>query len=171
MPDFTIIEARPYHCGQMARLLRWEQQEVTAKLGLDTHRELRDRFDASGFRRAWMIDGKLAGLGGVVGSRLAYEGFLWLAFTQAATRYKIELVKEMRRQLAIIGLTTRRLSTVVMDGDETAMRFAIFMGFVPYEEKESPAVSRFGRRGMMQIIDSLPRDGAGLAMCCNLEAA
>lgn len=151
MTTFTITSAKPYHCGQMVRLLRMEHQMAVARLGINSHRELRARFDASAFRKAWLIDGRLAALGGVTGGTLSGHGLIWLALSHEAMKYPIAIVKEARRQLDEIMAVKRVLVTAILDGDEGAKRFAIFLGFVPCDnEHEQAASSRFGRRMLWQ---------------------
>lgn len=178
MPDFTIIEAKPWHCGQMARALRAEHREVIARIGIDCHKELRARFNASSFRRAWLIDGQLAALGGVVGSKLSSCGMVWLALSHVAGRFPLETVREARRQLAELMQTKRDLWTTILDDDAASKRFAIFLGFVPGEEiLAAPAQSRFGRRDIADKVKNnvLARvrvgTGEGIVMAYQREAA
>lgn len=131
MTTFEIIPARAHHCGQMARMLRVEHSAAIALLGMDSHRELRRVFDASSFRRAWLINGALSALGGVTGSNLSTEGYIWLAVAQNATRYPRAIVREARRKLAEIMMTRREITTTIIDHDETSKRFALALGFVP----------------------------------------
>ena len=155
MPDFKIIEARPYHCGQMARILRVEHQLVVAKIGINSHQELRFRFDDSAFRRAWLVNGKLTALGGVTGSKASAVGYIWLAFAGVAVRYPVQIIKEARRQLAEIMITKRMLFTTILEGDDAAKRFAIFLGFVPADqEDQNAATSRFGRKELVRRFDN-----------------
>ena len=124
-------------------------------IGLDSHRELRGRFDDSTFRRAWMIDGKLAALGGVTGTRASSMGYVWLAFSGAATKYPIAIVKEVRRQIAAIMTVKRNIYTTIVDGDDAAKRMAVFLGFVPYDRDDPlPAFSRPGRLDMLRRIET-----------------
>ena len=154
MIEFKIVEGRPYHCGQMARILRLDQQKAIAVIGMSTHHEMRDKFDQSTFRKAWLINGRLAAVGGVVGSRLSAFGLVWLAMSNEAMKYPLAVVKEARRQLAEAMETRQMLVTNILDGDEAAKRFAVFLGFVPYDENESlPASSIHGRRDMKRKID------------------
>lgn len=164
MPTFQIIPARPWHCGQMCRLLRSAHREAVTAIGVDAHRELRDRFEASAFRRAWLVDGKLGALGGVMGSPLATAGFIWLALAEDARKYPLAIVKEARRQLDLIMVTKRELATTVLQDDEPAMRLAVFLGFhVDHSPEGGPAVSRQGRRRLVNYIDRYPD--------CRLQAA
>jgi hypothetical protein len=148
MPHFELVEAKAWHCGAMSRLLRLEHHEAVTMVGLDSHRELRRVFDESIYRKAWLIDGKLASIGGVVGSVLSATGMIWLAFSGRATKYPLAMTKLMQRQLAEIMLTKRHLITTIMDGDLASERFAIFLGFVPATDGDYvlPASSRFGRK-------------------------
>jgi hypothetical protein len=163
---FEVIEGKERHCGQISRLLRVGHREVVARFGVDTHRELRARFDDSAFRRAWMIDGQLAALGGVTGPILASTGFLWLAVSNKAMEYPVAMVREARKQLDQICVIKHEIVTTLMDGDEESKRFAVFLGFVP--EGMEPASSRFGRRIISQHIGEIPRvpigTGCGVIM-------
>lgn len=152
-----IVDARLHHCGQMSRLLRTEHHGALAKLGINTHRELRARYNESPFRKAWIVDGELAALGGVMGSTLATAGFVWLALSQRATRYPLAIVREARRQLDEIMLVKRELATTIINGDEAAKRLAIFLGFhVSHGGRGDRAFSRFGRRDLASFIETYP---------------
>lgn len=156
-PSFQIVEAKPYHCGQMARLLRAEQGESVAALGMDAHRELRDRFRNSSFRKAWLIDGRLAGLGGVEGTLLASQGYLWLALTRQATRHPVAMIKEARRQLEEICRHRDRVETLLIGGDDASLRFAVHVGFVPAGMNNWRRVYRnLGRRMLVMTLQTDP---------------
>jgi hypothetical protein len=127
-PRFEIVEARPWHVGQIARRLRFEHRAAVAGTGIDIHRELRQRFNESSFRRAWLIDGRIEGIVGVCGTTISPHGYVWLAFTEEATRYPVAIVKETRKQLDDIMRVKHQLSTIVIHGDQTSLRFARFLG-------------------------------------------
>src|ERR1700678_2700270 len=127
MTTFTVIPARANHCGQMCRMLRLEHRLAMARVNMDMHRELRRCFDASAFRRAWLIDGTLAGLGGIMGNVLSPYGFGWLALTEEARRSPTAVSKEARRQLDEIMSLKHELATTIIAGDESAKRLAIFL--------------------------------------------
>ena len=148
MPTFEIVEAKAWHCGAMSRLLRLEHQKAVAMIGLNSHRELRAAFDDSIFRRAWYVDDHLAALGGVTGPAVSSYGFVWLAFSNSATKYPMAIIKESRRQIAEIMRIKRLLICTIVEGDEASERLAIFLGFVPARSADHvfPASSRFGRK-------------------------
>ena len=129
MPDFQIIEAKPQHCGQMARRLRARHRAAIDGTGIDPHRELRARFDASAFRRALLIEGELAALGGVTGTALSPTGYVWFALTEKARKHSRLVVRVVQDQLDEIMITKRELATVVLPTDEAALRLAVFLGF------------------------------------------
>lgn len=129
MTDFKITEGREYHCGQMVRQLRESQRTALIGLGVNPHREIRKNFDASAFRRAWLVDGHLGALFGVTGPLIASSGYCWLALSDRGARYPVEVVKETRRQFAIIMQTKREIFTTLLPEDRTAIRFADFLGF------------------------------------------
>ncbi len=129
MGRFEIIPGRQYHCGQIIRRLRAEHRAAVVSLGIAPHQSLRANFDISMFTRAWLIDGELAGLGGVTGSEISSTGYVWLALSEKATRYPVEIVKETRRQMARIMVTKRDLVTLIIPEDKTSLRFATWLGF------------------------------------------
>lgn len=140
MTSFRIIEAKPWHCGQMVRLLHAERHAFTLNLGVsEAHRHLRVCFDNSSFRRAWMIDDQIAVVGGVVGSMMSADGYLWLCVSELARRHRVAFVKEAHAQLKQVLHTFRRLVITIVDDDNSEerrdIRFAIFMGFNISREK------------------------------------
>jgi hypothetical protein len=137
----------------MARLLRPEHKAAIVLLGVDTHRELRGAYDDSSFCRAWLIDGELAALGGVRSTLLSQMGYVWLALSAKAMQNPVAVVKEARRQLAEIMLVKRQLATTLLDGDDAAYRFAVFMGFsVEQQGLGSQAFGRDGRRTLLHYL-------------------
>lgn len=129
MGRFQIIEARVWHCGAIIRRLREDHQNAVALLGINSHREIREKFDASMFRRAWTIDGRLAGLGGVTGTTLSMTGFVWMALTNEAARHPYAVARESVRQIAEIMQVRHELCTTLIPEDKAALRFATRLGF------------------------------------------
>jgi hypothetical protein len=109
--------------------MREEHQEAVAWLGINSHREIRDKFDASTYRRAWTIDGRLAGLGGVVGTAISAEGFVWFVLTNEGSRHPYAATRMVRRQLDEVMVVKRVLHTCLIPEDKTALRFATRLGF------------------------------------------
>lgn len=134
MSRFEIVEAKTYHCGRMSRLLRAQHANEVTTLGFDVHREIRVRFLGSWFRRAWLIDGELVGLGGVSGPLVSTTGMIWLALTPAAARHPIHAAKEAERQLSEIMTLKQELWTYLLEGDAPSHRFAELLGFEPGED-------------------------------------
>lgn len=127
---------------------------AVAKLGLDSHRELSERFGQSAFRRALLIEGDLEALGGVTGSLLSGEGYVWLALSARAQAYPKALVRLARQQLDEIMGTKRVLVTSVLDDDLAAKRFAVYLGFVLADDDSArPAASRHGRRLLARRLE------------------
>ena len=153
MAEFKIIDPPGHFCGKMIRILRSEHKDVLDRFGLNAHRELKSMFDSSAFRRAWVIDGELAALGGVSGSPLETASYVWVAFSQLARKYPVQLIKEARKQLRIVMATRKELVTTVLPEDEAAMRLAVFMGFhCAHTGRGQPALSKFSRRDLVSFI-------------------
>ena len=129
MSRFEIIEAKTHHCGQIIRRLRDEHQAAILGLGISSHHAIRANFDGSTFRKAWLIDGHLAGLGGVTGPALSSEGFIWLALTNEAASHPYAVTREAIRQIAEIMILKRTLYTHLIPEDKVALRFATRLGF------------------------------------------
>ena len=128
-PRFEIVEGRRHHCGQMARAMRRDYLVALLTADAKPHRELIDCFEQSAFRKAWLIDGKVAAVGGVIGTLMNGEGMVWLALSQEATRHPKAVIVEARRQLAGLMRTRRELRASIFEGDEASLRLAIFLGF------------------------------------------
>lgn len=129
MTDFRIIEAKPYHVGIMLRRMRAEHRAALESTGIKAHQELSRVFAASSFCRAWIIDGRLAALGGVSGMLASGIGYVWLVLSEDAMRFKLAIVKEARKQLAEIMSTHSEIIAPLLDGDNTARRFAEHLDF------------------------------------------
>lgn len=138
MGRFEVIPGRQYHCGAIIRRLRAEHRAAVVSLGIPPHQSLRSNFDISMFTRAWFIDGELAGLGGVTGSEISSTGYVWLALSEKATKFPVEIVKETRRQMARIMLTKRDLITLIIPEDKTSLRFATWLGFETVDQTPIP---------------------------------
>lgn len=151
---FEIREAKPWHVGQMARLLRAEHHRALLMVGANVHKELRACYEQSMFCRAMFVDGHLGALGGVIGSNISSDGVIWLAMTDEMRKYPVAVVKEARRQLEEIMIIKRELATTLIPGDEAAKRLAIFLGFhVAHEGPGQPALSRASRRLLGRYVD------------------
>lgn len=148
-----IVEAKPYHCGQMARLMRRAQRDSLLQAGLDPHRELQARFAESYLRRAWLIEGRLAALGGITGTRLSAYGFIWLVIAEATRRHPRAIVEEARHQLKDIMRTKLEVATAIVTSDPAALRLAAFLGFhVAHQGPGAPAIGRLGRRALIAEV-------------------
>ena len=158
MTCINIDELRRAHNwfkAENQRMLRDEHKRAVLGVGVNIHRELRFRFEVSAYRRAWLIDGTLAGLGGVTGTMLAPAGYVWFALTQRALRYPIAVVKEARRQLDTIMTVKNELATVILPQDAAAMRLAVFLGFhVADKGLGSPAHTRLERHALRRYLEA-----------------
>lgn len=155
MTTFQIVEARSWHCGAMARLLRAEHWLALARVRVEVHHELRACFEDSAFCRAWLIDGKLAALGGVRGTLTDPLGYVWLALSARALKFPVAVVREARRQLDEIMATRVELATTLLLDDEAAIRFSVFLGF--HVDDDGPGARAWSRQGRQDLIGYLQR--------------
>lgn len=126
---FEIRDAKPWHVGQMARMIRKDQRNAIVKIGVSPHQELSKIFNSSSFKKVCLVDGKLQAMWGVVGTLISSSGFVWMVVTDEAMRFPVKMVKETRNQLRIISEITPKLFTALVDGDEVAIKFAKYFGF------------------------------------------
>jgi hypothetical protein len=130
MTTFEVVDARLFHCGPMIRALRNDHKVAFMALGVHkAHHELRACFDDSHFRRSWLINGRVAGIGGVRGTLCSPVGYIWLALSQDATHYPIQIMREARAQIAEIMEVKRSLGTTILKADSASVRFAERLGF------------------------------------------
>lgn len=134
-----------------------EHRVATDRLGVNGHRELHTIFDQTPYARAIFADDRLIALGGIAGDLASPFGFVWIAVTDEAKRYPLAIVKEAKRVLDEGMRTKHELATTIIGGDETAKRFAVFLGFhVAHGGPGQQAYSRFGRRDLVRYLDSEP---------------
>lgn len=141
-----IVEARLYHCGHLARAMRPAQIAGGRARGANPHRELVARFGASSYRRACLLDGRLAALGGVVGTQVESEGLIWLAIAAWATAHPRALLIAARQALDEIGRLKHRVGTLILAEDAASFRFAKRLGFNVRVDAETPFETVFMER-------------------------
>ena len=129
MPVFEIVKGKRWHCGVIARRLRAEQAEASVRFGAQVHRRLVEVFDQSSFCRAWLIDGRIAGLGGVSGPLASSTGEIWLALTEEACRYPVATVRQALATLHEIMQLKKKIVTTIFESDVASKRFALKLGF------------------------------------------
>lgn len=132
-----VVEAKPFHCGQMTRILREEHRNVLVGLGVGVHKELRVCFDASTYRKACFADGQLAGLWGVAGTQVESTGLVWLAIAGWATRYPVACFKMAATELVEIHRLKRTVHTLIFPADEASFWFAKKLGFKVREDVDT----------------------------------
>lgn len=153
--NLEVITARPWHCGQISRILRVEHDAGLRRCGAPPHAAFRERLSESYLTRAWAIDGKFVGLAGVIGTPLSVFGGLWCGLSVEATKHPLAVVREARRLLSDAMVTKREILTSIIGGDEAALRLAVFLGFhVKHDLLGEPQRSRSGRRSLREFLKS-----------------
>lgn len=122
-------DAKPFHAGQISRLLRADHAALFAQAGLPTHRELRETLDASIIRRAWFIDGELAAIAGLVSTLGESEGTIWAAISEKTMRHPFTVARVGMRFLDLATRTRDRLLTNILTEDQPSQNLAYFLGF------------------------------------------
>jgi hypothetical protein len=133
---FEVREAKPWHVGQMARILRKDLAEHIQKNDMNIHKEMKKVFNESYYRKIWLIDGKLSAIGGVAGSAISCTGFIWVALNSNSSSFPIEMVKESRRQINLALQFHSKLIATTFYGDIRSRRFIEFFGFTEYDHSD-----------------------------------
>lgn len=131
---FERIEPKAYYIGRMARIVRKEQSLGMLDVGENPHRNLHGCFDQSIIRWAYARDGKLVGMGGIIGTLASSHGQLWIALSLGATEKPVAMIKEIRKCLAEALVQFSELYTIVILSDQASVRFAEYFGFKPFED-------------------------------------
>ena len=135
--NLEIVEAKPFHCGQMSRMLRPEHEDVLARLGVKPHWALRAQYEKAPIARAYFVNGRLACLWGVDGTLASDEGHVWMALARWTTPHVRQILTCAKAQLAELMKTRRSLRTLILIEDKASFRFAKHLGFRVVENAES----------------------------------
>lgn len=148
-----LTAGRLHHCGQLARTMRVDHHAALIRMGVPIHRELRDIFGRSYYRRAAFVDGHLAALWGVEGTRLTSWGRLWLVLSQYAMTFPITVARHAKREIAQIAMVKPTLVTTVIADDAPAQRLVVFLGFeAPDGFGGGPAKTRSARGNLARYL-------------------
>lgn len=96
---------------------------------IKAHRNIVQFFERSSIMRAWTIDGEIAALAGVTGSRMDTAGIAWLVLSEKAHGYPLAVSREALRFMDWIRITKRDISMVVLADDKRSIQFAYFLDF------------------------------------------
>lgn len=158
-PTIRIVETKLWHCGQMARRMRRAHMEAYALVGMDPHRSLREIISLPGMSRSIFIDGELSAMFGCVGVLMAPVGGAWVVFTEKAIyQHTRALLQITRDQLAGMLKIHGELTTLVLAGDDAALRFLAYMGWhVCHDDPRGEAQhTAKGRHGLVEFAKSTP---------------
>jgi hypothetical protein len=147
-----IVEAQPWHVGQIVRRLRTEHRSLLVGMGVSAHRELRDAYEASMWRKAWIVEGRLMGIAGITGTVSSGDGNVWLAVSEEALKRPVSLARLVLRHLEEAMQIKRHLTTIVLKDDRAAVRFAYFLGF---HVEEQTTIN--GAVAMIMVLDTSVR--------------
>ena len=124
------IEAKRFHCGRLARLMRYEHAAIIAgHPHIKAHRNIVQFFDQSSAIRAWTIDGELVALAGVTGSRMDASGIAWLVLSEKAQAHPIAVSREALKFMDWLRITKNDITIVILADDKKAIQFAYFLDF------------------------------------------
>ena len=129
MTEAVVKEGRPYHCGQMSRMLRHEHRDLLLKMHVPVHRDLSAVYGNSSWTRAFFLDGELTALGGVTGPAIGLGRCTVAGPVADRPSHWGHVARETLRQIESLMEIKSHLVTVVLKEDMPAIRFAYFVGF------------------------------------------
>ena len=122
----SIVPARLGHACVMSKRA---DPRLMKLMGRDGRRHLADRWRASQWSRALMIDNRCLGIGGVIGSALGPGVEVWLVLADEARRHPRLLLTEGRRFVAELLARCGTLAAHLLEGDDQGRRFVAHLGF------------------------------------------
>lgn len=122
----AIVPARVGHACVMSKRA---DPRLMRLMGRDGRRHLVDRWRASQWSRALMVDNHCLGIGGIIGSSLGPSAEVWLVLADEARKHPRLLLNEARRFLAELEARCGLLAAHVIEDDERGMRFVRHLGF------------------------------------------
>jgi hypothetical protein len=157
MTEFSLIDAKPWHAGQMSRILRREHAGIIMAMGRPIHSELRHALDDSYDAQAWFVNGHLAGLGGVSATLASSLGRVWLALSDDAMHYPIAIVKTLTNKIESLLEVHDELATTSLIGDAPSQRLLKFVGFKELGQADGFILHSLGRETWHFLVSSAPR--------------
>lgn len=128
--NWKIVECDPCHLRAVARALRAGDAAELAAYGEGSPmRVVWKSWRASIIRKAMLIDGEPAVIGGVVGSMLGAEGMPWLLTTSAVERAPIAFVRAARQEVLAAAEAYPLLANYVHAPYKRAVGFLQVLGF------------------------------------------
>jgi len=137
MIDFSIIDAKPFHVGNILRKMRRAHRDACTALGGDLHHELSDLYGQSSIRKAIIQNGNLVALFGMKSAFCETSGFVWLVLSDGLSPQSLTVIRQARKQLDILSVGKAELKTTVPAADRLAVRMASLLGFspIPFQAK------------------------------------
>lgn len=128
---YEVMRSSVLHVKPIAADLRVALCSSVATFGERPRLALRRALNASIYARTAMLDGKPAAMWGMVGTLMSDRASAWLALTETALRHPVLIVREARRELAIMAASAGQLFTNIARDDERALALARNLGFQP----------------------------------------
>ena len=113
----------------MARKVTCGRWLCYSEAGMDMRAQLRMLWGLSVIRKSWLIDGRMAAMGGMTGSLLSRAGKIWMVVAPEAERHRFAFLREAMANLDAVAQGRHEIHVQVAESDGTALRFAKWMGF------------------------------------------
>lgn len=124
-----VVPSSILHVKALVRTMRRDAHVTVTGAGYDPRRALHRTMRQSHHCRTALIDGRPVAMWGVVGALLAERASVWLVMAEGVTSMPRSIVREAEAQLAEIRRHYSEIVVTILPEDETALRFAIYLGF------------------------------------------
>lgn len=133
-----VVDAKLAHLHALQRTLRAQDRALMAEARVKPRHVMFELWCNSPLRRAFLIDGIVAAVGGVVGSMLGPMGIVWLVTGAALERNPFAVVRAARDELRAMLVRYPVLTSEVAADDARAVKFARRLGFAFGEAHPMP---------------------------------
>lgn len=128
---YEAVPASVLHVKPIAADLRSALCSSIAASGGHPRAALRRALGNSIYARTALLDGVPAAMWGMSGTLMSDRASAWLALTETALRHPVLIMREARRELAIMATSAGQLFTNIVRDDERALALARNLGFQP----------------------------------------
>jgi len=128
-PRYEIVAGSVLHVKPLVRSMRPASYAATQAYGYEPRQALRRVMQQSHYCRTALIKGRPVAMWGASGPLLADRANVWLVISDDLRHMPIAIMREARRELALVASRYEELSATLLPGDATSVRFAIRLGF------------------------------------------
>lgn len=126
---YEVVKSSVRHVKPIVARMRTGSCIAMQRFGFDPRRAVRHAFMGSFYSRTALVNGRPVAMWGAYGALLSDFAEPWLALTMDVMSMPIAIVREARKELAVMMRDRPQLITAMIPDDDAAIRFALYLGF------------------------------------------